>query len=335
MTRMPKVKEAKKGLFGESRTKGSIRIEVVAIGGATIQGNVLKGKVKDVLLLDVNPLSLPRHRSHGRRLQKPDRPQHHRPDQKVQNLLERRRTIRAPSPSMCSGANAKWRRTAKKPGPVADLQGIPPAPRGVPQIEVTFDIDANGIVSVTAKDKATGREQQIRIQASAVPHTRLIGVTVSGNRADLIEGMSIWKPRTQAPANALHLLEFRLQEMGHPTAGFVLLIPHYLADTEYPAAARGCAGDVSAATGLIFPTDRLRGRESRLRREDRRPGGGQPGAGEARRHPRRAARHLYGGEPAPVTAHRHRRRAADGGRDRGRAAAVPGESPTGRRVILS
>ena len=91
-----------------------------------------------------------------------------------------------------------------------------------------------------------------------VPHTRPIGVTVSGNRAELIEGMSVWKPRTQAPANALHLLEYRLQELGHPTAGFVLLIPHYLADTEYPAAAVTALESVSAATGLIFPTDRLR-----------------------------------------------------------------------------
>jgi hypothetical protein len=83
-------------------------------------------------------------------------------------------------------------------------------------------------------------------------------VTVSGNRAELIEGMSVWKPRTQAPANALHLLEYRLQQLGHPTAGFVLLIPHYLADTEYPAAAVTALESVSAATGLIFPTDRLR-----------------------------------------------------------------------------
>jgi hypothetical protein len=91
-----------------------------------------------------------------------------------------------------------------------------------------------------------------------VPHTRPIGVTVSGNRDDLITGMSVWKPRTQAPANALHLLEYRLQEQGHPTAGFVLLIPHYLADTQFPAAAVTALESVSAATGLIFPTDQLR-----------------------------------------------------------------------------
>jgi predicted ATP-grasp superfamily ATP-dependent carboligase len=91
-----------------------------------------------------------------------------------------------------------------------------------------------------------------------VPHTRPIGVTVSGNRTELTEAMSVWKPRTQVPANALHLVEYRLQELGHPTAGFVLLIPHYLADTEYPVAAVTAIESVSAATGLIFPTDRLR-----------------------------------------------------------------------------
>jgi hypothetical protein len=91
-----------------------------------------------------------------------------------------------------------------------------------------------------------------------VPHTRPISVTVSGNRSELIDAMSIWKPRTQAPGNALHLIEYRLQELGHPVAGFVLLIPHYLADTEYPLAAVTAIESLSAATGLIFPTDSLR-----------------------------------------------------------------------------
>lgn len=90
------------------------------------------------------------------------------------------------------------------------------------------------------------------------PHTRPIGVTVSGNRRELIDAMSIWRPHTQVPTNALHLLEYRLAEAGHPTAGFVLLIPHYLADTEYPLAAVSALESISAATGLIFPTDRLR-----------------------------------------------------------------------------
>ena len=91
-----------------------------------------------------------------------------------------------------------------------------------------------------------------------VPHTRPIGVTVSGNRTELIDAMSIWKPRTQVPANALHLVEYRLQQQLHPIAGFVLLIPHYLADTEFPDAAVKALETISAATGLIFPTDSLR-----------------------------------------------------------------------------
>lgn len=96
-----------------------------------------------------------------------------------------------------------------------------------------------------------------------VPHTRSIGVTVSGNRVELIDSMSVWKPHTQVPANALHLVEYRLQETEHPTVGFVLLIPHYLADTEYPDAAVTALNSIAAATGLIFPTDQLRedGRE--------------------------------------------------------------------------
>jgi len=91
-----------------------------------------------------------------------------------------------------------------------------------------------------------------------VPHTRPIGVTVSGNRMELTDAMSVWKPHTQVPANALHLVEYRLQQAGHPTAGFVLLIPHYLADTEFPLAAVKALESISAATGLIFPTDGLR-----------------------------------------------------------------------------
>jgi len=96
-----------------------------------------------------------------------------------------------------------------------------------------------------------------------VPHTRPIGVTVSGNRAELTEAMSVWRPRTQVPSNALHLIEYRLQQQNHAIAGFVLLIPHYLADTEHPDAAVKAFESISAATGLIFPTDQLResGRE--------------------------------------------------------------------------
>lgn len=91
-----------------------------------------------------------------------------------------------------------------------------------------------------------------------VPHTRPLGVTVSGNRPELVESLSVWRPVTQAPANALHLLEHRLTQVGHPVAGFVLLVPHYLADTEFPEAAVTALASISSATGLIFPTDTLR-----------------------------------------------------------------------------
>ncbi|MDO8338237.1 MAG: PAC2 family protein [Microcella sp.] len=91
-----------------------------------------------------------------------------------------------------------------------------------------------------------------------VPHTRPIGVTVSGNRDDLIEALSVWRPRTQVPGNVLHLLEHRLAQSGHSVASFVLLVPHYLADTEFPSAAVTALESITAATGLLFPTDRLR-----------------------------------------------------------------------------
>jgi len=90
------------------------------------------------------------------------------------------------------------------------------------------------------------------------PHTRPIGVTVSGNRRDLVEAMSVWRPNTQAPANAMHFVEYSLSVLGHEVVGFVLLVPHYLADSEYPAAAVASLQSISSATGLIFPTDRLR-----------------------------------------------------------------------------
>ncbi|WP_022880889.1 proteasome assembly chaperone family protein [Gryllotalpicola ginsengisoli] len=91
-----------------------------------------------------------------------------------------------------------------------------------------------------------------------VPHTRPLGVTVSGNNRALIEQLSVWRPRTKAPATAMHLIEHRLVEQGHSTAGLVVLVPHYLADTEYPAALITALQSIAAATGLIFPTDDVR-----------------------------------------------------------------------------
>ena len=162
MTRMPKVQEVVKQLFGKEPHKGVNPDEVVAVGAA-IQAGVLQGEVKDVLLLDVTPLSLGIETLGG----------------VFTRLIERNTTIPTKKSQMFSTAedsqNAVTIRVSQGEREMAadnkllgqfDLVGIPPAPRGVPQIEVTFDIDANGIVHVSAKDKATAKEQSIRIQAS-------------------------------------------------------------------------------------------------------------------------------------------------------------------------
>ena len=163
MTRMPKVQEKVKEIFGKEPSKGVNPDEVVAVGAA-IQGGVLKGEVKDVLLLDVTPLSLGIETLGG----------------VFTKLIEKNTTIPTKKSQIFSTAadnqpaveihvlqGEREMATTNKTLGRFQLVGIPPAPRGLPQIDVTFDIDANGIVSVAAKDMGTGKEQSIKITASS------------------------------------------------------------------------------------------------------------------------------------------------------------------------
>lgn len=162
MTRMPKVLETVKEFFGKDPHRGVNPDEVVAIGAA-VQGAVLKGDVKDVLLLDVTPLSLGIETMGGIFTRLIDR-NTTIPTHKSQVFSTAADNQTAVTISVYQGER-EMAAENKLLGQF-NLEGIPPAPRGVPQIEVSFDIDANGIVQVSAKDKATGKEQQIRIQSS-------------------------------------------------------------------------------------------------------------------------------------------------------------------------
>lgn len=212
MTRMPRVQQKVKEIFGKEPHKGVNPDEVVAIGAA-IQGAVLKGEVKDVLLLDVTPLSLGIETLGG----------------VMTKLIEKNTTIPTRKSQIFTTAtdnqNAVTIHVLQGEREMAadnksigrfELVGIPPAPRGVPQIEVTFDIDANGILNVSAKDLATGKEQSIRIQASSGLSEEEIQRMIKDAEAHAAEDKKrreLVEARNQADT-LIYSTEKNLQELG-------------------------------------------------------------------------------------------------------------------------
>ncbi len=249
MTRMPKVQEVVKQLFGKEPHKGVNPDEVVAVGAA-IQAGVLQGDVKDVLLLDVTPLSLGIETLGG----------------VFTRLIDRNTTIPTKKSQVFStaedGQTAVTIRVFQGEREMAadnkilgqfDLVGIPPAPRGMPQIEVTFDIDANGIVNVQAKDKGTGKEQQIRIQASGGLSEADIQKMVKdaeAHAADDKKRRALADAKNQADA-LVHATEKSLKEYGEKiSAGDRSAIENAIADLK-EAAKGDDAGTIQAKTQTL------------------------------------------------------------------------------------
>ncbi len=279
MTRMPKVQEVVKQLFGKEPHKGVNPDEVVAIGAA-IQAGVLAGDVKDVLLLDVTPLSLGIETLGG----------------VFTRLIDRNTTIPTKKSQVFStaedGQQAVTIRVFQGEREMAtdnkmlgqfDLVGLPPAPRGVPQIEVTFDIDANGIVNVQAKDKGTGKEQQIRIQASGGLSEADIEKMVKDAEAHAEEDKKR-KAQVEAKNHAealLHSTEKALAEHGSKVGDAERkAIENGMADLK--EALKGDDADaIQAKTNALAQASMKLGEAMYKSQQEGQPGDGGPGAGAA------------------------------------------------------
>ncbi|MGB6342380.1 MAG: Hsp70 family protein, partial [Xanthobacteraceae bacterium] len=277
MTRMPKVQEVVKQLFGKEPHKGVNPDEVVAVGAA-IQAGVLQGDVKDVLLLDVTPLSLGIETLGG----------------VFTRLIDRNTTIPTKKSQVFStaedGQTAVTIRVFQGEREMAadnkilgqfDLIGIPPAPRGVPQIEVTFDIDANGIVNVSAKDKGTGKEQQIRIQASGGLSETDIDKMVKDAAAHAEEDKKR-KAEVEAKNHAealLHATEKTLAEHGSKVGEAERrAIENAMADLK--EALKGTDADAIAAKANTLQQASMKLGEAMYKQAaEQQPGGGDAGGG--------------------------------------------------------